>query len=229
MTRSLNGSIAQSLNHPMTQSLRFLFAAPPSIGRRPAIFLDRDGVINERIINGYVTEWLQFRFIEGAEQALRDLARLRLPILLISNQSGVGKGLVSRSALEQITRRFVAGLERRGARIDGVYYCPHRPDEGCPCRKPKPGLLLQAARDWRIDLPASVMVGDTTSDVEAAQAAGCRGILIDAGTTAMESYTAPDREVDSRLRGNDERARPISLVHKISELPPLVAQFVGRS
>lgn len=213
----------------MIHSLRFLFAAPPSIGRRPAIFLDRDGVINERIINGYVTTWHEFRFTKGAEQALRDLARLRLPILVISNQSGVGRGQVTLSALEQITRRFVAALERRGARIDGVYYCPHRPDEGCPCRKPKPGLLLEAARDWRIDLPASVMVGDTTSDTEAAQAAGCQGILIDSGASEMDSCRAPHREADSRLRGSDEAARPIFVVHEISDLPPLVGRLVGRS
>jgi D-glycero-D-manno-heptose 1,7-bisphosphate phosphatase len=176
----------------MTQSLRFLLTTPPSTLRRPAIFLDRDGVINERIVDGYVTNWQEFRFVEGALSVLRDLARLRLPILVISNQSGVGKGLVSRSSLRQITERFVAAMERRGARIDGVYYCPHRTEEGCPCRKPKPGLLLAAARDWRIDLGASVMIGDAITDVQAAQAAGCRGILVH--RTAESAAAAPSRE-----------------------------------
>lgn len=164
--------------------IRFSFRAPPASGRRAAIFLDRDGVINERIVDGYVTNWQEFRFVAGVVSVLRDLAGLHLPILVISNQSGVGKGLVSQSALCQITERFVAAVGRRGGRIDGVYYCPHRPDEGCPCRKPKPGLLLRAARDWRIDLASSVMVGDAGSDIQAAQAAGCRGILIDAGALA---------------------------------------------
>ena len=202
----------------MTQSLRFLFTAPPVTGRRPAIFLDRDGVINERIINGYVTEWLQFHFVEGAEQAVRDLARLRVPILVVSNQSGVGRGQVTHSALEQITRRFVARLERRGARIDGAYYCPHRPDEGCPCRKPLPGLLLQAARDWRVDLPASVMIGDAATDVQAAQAAGCRSILIDSGPAGVGSCL-------TRLA--EPQFEP-TLVRYLPQVPPVVARLLGR-
>lgn len=163
----------------MTQSLRFLFATPSRAGRRPAIFLDRDGVINERIVDGYVTNWHEFRLLDGADRMIRDLARLRLPILVVSNQSGVAKGLISRRVLRQITQRFVAALGRHGGRIDGVYYCPHRPDEGCRCRKPQPGLLLAAAHDWRINLAASIVIGDTTSDVQAARAAGCRSILLD--------------------------------------------------
>jgi len=199
--------------------IRFLFATPCPGVRRPAIFLDRDGVINERIINGYVTEWLQFRFIEGAEQALRDLARLRIPILVVSNQSGVGRGQVTRSALAQITRRFVAELERRGTRIDGVYYCPHRPDEGCPCRKPKPGLLLQAARDWRINLGASVMIGDAVTDVQAAQAAGCRSMLIDSGPVDAASGLTPCWE---------PQFKPV-LVRDLAQVPQVVARLLGRS
>ena len=203
----------------MTQSLRFLFTAPPSIGRRPAIFLDRDGVINERIVDGYVTNWQEFRFVDSAVSVLRDLARLRVPTLVISNQSGVGRGLVSRGTLRQITQRFVAALERRGGRIDGVYYCPHRPDEGCPCRKPRPGLLFRAARDWRIDLGASVMIGDTVGDVQAAQAAGCRSILIDPGSAAVASGTAPLVE---------PRPEPI-IIHGLTQVPQLVGQLLGRS
>jgi D-glycero-D-manno-heptose 1,7-bisphosphate phosphatase len=166
--------------------IRFIRRTRPFARRRAAIFLDRDGVINERIVNGYVTAWHEFRFIEDVESALRDIARLRLPILVVSNQSGVNKGLLRRRILEQITNRFVADIERHGGRIDGVYYCPHRPDEGCPCRKPKPGLLLQAAADWRIDLPASVMVGDAATDIEAAQRAGCRSVLFGGPGRAAE-------------------------------------------
>ncbi len=216
--QSLNHPTAQSPNHSITQPIRFFFATPPTGGRRrPAIFLDRDGVINERIINGYVTNWLQFRFIDGAEHALRDLGRLRLPILVVSNQSGVGKGLVTRRALEQITRRFVAAIERRRGRIDGVYYCPHRPDEGCACRKPKPGLLLKAARDWRLDLGASVTVGDTTSDIEAAQAAGCRSIFVIPAT--------PSGHVMSASSGPTPETFDIPT---ITELPDQVARLLGR-
>jgi len=147
--------------------------------RRPAIFLDRDGVINQRIVGGYVTSWKEFRFLDGMIPVLRDLSRLKLPIIVVSNQASVGKGLMSRSALATITERFVSALARRAARIDAVYYCPHAPDEACSCRKPRPGLLVEAARDWRIDLGRSVLVGDSLRDIEAARAACCRSILFD--------------------------------------------------
>lgn len=174
---------------------RFQFGQPPSRGRRAAIFLDRDGVINQRIVGGYVTEWEEFRFLAGIPQALSELSRLRLPIIVVSNQAGVGKRLVRLSALRQITERFVDLLGASGARIDAVYYCPHVPEDRCRCRKPLPGLLLRAARDWRLNLRASVMVGDGAHDMEAAWAAGCRGILLEAGgaipSTTQERLPAP--------------------------------------
>jgi D-glycero-D-manno-heptose 1,7-bisphosphate phosphatase len=197
-------------------ALRFLFRELPAHGRRPAIFLDRDGVINERIVDGYVSAWHEFCFLQDAQIALRETARLRLPVLVVSNQSGVGRGLVARQALREITRRFVESVERHGGRIDGVYYCPHRPDEDCPCRKPKPGLLLQAARDWRIDLLASVMVGDTESDIEAARRAGCRSILLEAQSPAVEN----DANLD---------VGATALAQRVAELPILIARLLGRS
>jgi D-glycero-D-manno-heptose 1,7-bisphosphate phosphatase len=207
---------SSSLSGRPAGPIRFLFGKPPAGGgRRAGILLDRDGVINHRIVNGYVTRWQEFRFIEGAECALRDLTRLRAPILVISNQSGVGRGVVSRSALEQITRRFEAALERRSAYIDGVYYCPHRPEEGCVCRKPKPGMLLQAARDWRIDLAASVMVGDSATDVEAARAAGCQSILLDPNLAAEQIQST--RPLDQPL-----------LSRGVAELPVLIASLLAR-
>lgn len=190
--------------------IRLLFHDPPKYGRTPAIFLDRDGVINERIVDGYVTSWRDFRFIEGIESALRRLARLRLPIIVVSNQAGVGKGLMGRRTLKHITCRLVEALERRGCRLDGVYYCPHRPEDACGCRKPKPGLLLQAARDWRIDLGRSVMVGDSGRDLEAAQAAGCAGILLNLRAAAPQG----------------EALEPLS-VHNVLDLPQYVATILG--
>jgi histidinol-phosphate phosphatase family protein len=118
--------------------------------------------------------------------------------------------------LRQITGRFVAAIERRGARIDGAYYCPHRPDDACPCRKPKPGLLVQAAREWRVDLGASVMVGDALSDIEAARAAGCRGILLDATLTAVKCHPA----------GSPNQPPSIG---SLAEVPSLVAKLLGGS
>lgn len=159
--------------------MRLFFSQPPERGTRPAIFLDRDGVINQRVTGGYVTAWDQFQFIEGIDKALAILSGWGLPIIVVSNQACVGKGLLSESRLQGMTRRFAAVLELAGGRIDAVYYCPHKPDDACGCRKPKPGLLEQASRDWRIDLSQSVLVGDSPSDLEAAAAVNCRAILFD--------------------------------------------------
>jgi D-glycero-D-manno-heptose 1,7-bisphosphate phosphatase len=156
--------------------VRLLFSRPLSTGG-PAVFLDRDGVINERIHDGYVTEWSSFQLVPGIIEAVRALSELELPIVILSNQAGVGRGLLSRRQLVQITRRFVEAFRKDGARIDAVYYCPHAREAHCPCRKPRTGLFEQAARDWGTDLQRSVFVGDSPSDVEAANGVGCRAVL----------------------------------------------------
>ncbi len=156
--------------------LRFLFSEPSSGDSSPAIFLDRDGVINKQIFGGYVTEWSQFEFVDGIKRTLAELTALRVPIIVISNQAGIGKGLLSVETLAEITRRFVSELQAEGARVDAVYYCPHVPEARCSCRKPRPNLLWQASRDWRINLPQSVLVGDSESDLQAARLAQCRAI-----------------------------------------------------
>jgi D-glycero-D-manno-heptose 1,7-bisphosphate phosphatase len=162
--------------------IRYAFRTSPLCGRRrPGIFFDRDGVINERIRGGYVTHWTEFRFLEGIVPVLRRLSRLHLPMIVVSNQSGINRGLLGQRSLRQITSRFVDLLARHGARIDAAYYCPHTDEQACSCRKPKPGMLLQAARDYRIDLTRSVLIGDEPRDMEAAAAAGCGGILLDHG------------------------------------------------
>jgi D-glycero-D-manno-heptose 1,7-bisphosphate phosphatase len=158
--------------------LRFLFSEPPSDDSSPAIFLDRDGVINKRVLDGYVTEWSQFEFVDGIKGTLAELTALRLPIVVVSNQAGIGKGLFSVETLAEITGRFVSELQAEGARVDAVYYCPHVSEARCSCRKPSPNLLWQASRDWRINLPQSVLVGDSESDLQAARVTHCRAILL---------------------------------------------------
>jgi histidinol-phosphate phosphatase family protein len=157
--------------------IRFLSSSPIPSPPRPAILLDRDGVINRRIEHGYVTEWRAFEFLPGALRGIRSLSALSLPILVVSNQACVGKGLLRPEDLEEITRKFCREIQARGGRIDAVYYCPHTPDEDCSCRKPRPGLLAEAAREWSVNLGRSVMIGDSESDLDAARSAGCRGIL----------------------------------------------------
>jgi len=180
--RELTGSRASSrtsgTNGNGLRKMRLLFSDRPKAGTRPAILFDRDGVINERIFPGYVTQWKQFRFRDGIQETLARLSELGLPIIVLSNQAGVGKGLLSAETLSQITRQFVAELKAAGARIDAVYYCPHTLEDGCRCRKPRPGLLRQAARDWRLDLRRSILVGDSESDLETARALRCKAILL---------------------------------------------------
>ncbi len=159
--------------------LRYTFSDVLTEG--PAIFLDRDGVINQQITGTYVTQWSEFRFMPDIAGVLTEIAALPFPIIVISNQAGVGKGLLSVAELSSITHGFVRQLASRGGRIDAAYYCPHTPQEACGCRKPKPGLLRRAARDWNINLTRSVLIGDSATDVQAAAAAGCQSILLASG------------------------------------------------
>ena len=142
-----------------------------------AVFLDRDGVINENR-DEYVKSWEEFVFLPGAIQALKRLAQGPFSIVVVTNQTAVHRGLVSLNRLGEIHRRMVRQIEAVGGRIDAVYYCPHGPEENCDCRKPKPGLLLRAAKDLGIDLDQSYCVGDKLTDLLAGSAVGCRGILV---------------------------------------------------
>lgn len=166
--------------------LRIFFSEPKSaIG--PAIFIDRDGVINERRPGDYVLDWSQFAFLPGIRVALKRLSTLGLPIIIISNQAAVGKGLLSRDGLREITTRMQQVLLNDGTILTAAYFCPHGSDEGCGCRKPNPGLLIAAAQDFNIELARSVFIGDSATDVAAAQAVSARPILFGAGLSTSES------------------------------------------
>jgi D-glycero-D-manno-heptose 1,7-bisphosphate phosphatase len=143
----------------------------------PAVFLDRDGVINRNRAD-HVKCWEEFEFLPGALEALRLLAQVGLPVIVVSNQGAIGRGLTTRAAVDDTNRRMVAAIRRAGGRVDDVLYCPHRPEDGCECRKPRSGLLLQAAARWDLDLRRSILVGDAHSDVLAAENAGCRSLLV---------------------------------------------------
>jgi D-glycero-D-manno-heptose 1,7-bisphosphate phosphatase len=155
----------------------------------PAIFIDRDGVINLRRPDDYVLEWSQFVFTPGIRKALKDLSTLRLPMAVISNQAAVGKGLLKPSELEAITSRMHEILLADGTTIAAYYYCIHKSDDHCDCRKPRPGLLLDSASDLNIDLSRSIFVGDSESDVQAARSAGCEPILFDCGGARLLNPT----------------------------------------
>jgi len=160
--------------------LRILFAAPKAVVKGPAIFIDRDGVINCRRPDDYVLDWSQFIFMPGMRAALKQLATLGLPMIVISNQAAVGKGLLDSARLQEITAKMQQALLSDGTPLVAAYYCVHRSDENCSCRKPKPGLLEKAAADFNIDLRHSIFIGDSDTDVQAAQAAGCQPVLFSA-------------------------------------------------
>lgn len=136
-----------------------------------AIFLDRDGVLIENR-PAHVRTWDDVVFYEQALDALADLAARPVRIILVTNQSVIGRGLAPEAEIRSISDRITASIRARGGRIDAVYLCPHAPEDDCPCRKPRPGMILHAAADHGIDLSRSIMIGDAITDLEAARAAG---------------------------------------------------------
>jgi histidinol-phosphate phosphatase family protein len=143
---------------------------------KPAIFLDRDGtLLTER---GYLSDPQRIFFYPSAVLALKRLQKGGYRLIVITNQSGVGRGYFSLARLGKINVRFRSLLRARGVAIDGIYFCPHAPDAGCRCRKPKPYLLKRAAARWRIPLASSYVIGDQMTDVGLAVAAGVRPILV---------------------------------------------------
>ena len=145
------------------------------------IFLDRDGVINENLNNDYVKRWDEFKFLPKAKEAIKILTDADWSIIIISNQAGIGRGIVSAQAVEKINTRMIDEIERCGGKVKAVYYCPHRPDENCECRKPKPGMLLRAAREFGIELSKSYLIGDSITDIQAGAQAGCTTVLVKTG------------------------------------------------
>lgn len=154
-----------------------------------ALFLDRDGVIN-RQLPGYVTAWEEFDLLPGVLAALRTLARFDGPILVVTNQSAIARGLTTQTVVDDIHRRLAGLVAAHGGRIDGFYLCPHHPDDGCACRKPRPGMLLQAAAERHLRLSECVFVGDALSDFLAARAVGCASILVQTGRAGPELHNA---------------------------------------
>lgn len=148
-------------------------------GKCRAVFLDRDGVINRKAPEGeYVKNWDEFQFLPGVKEAIRKLNEKRFLVIVVSNQRGIAKGVMTEDDLKEIHNRMEEELRKGRAVIDGIYYCPHDIKDHCDCRKPEPGLLVKAAGEHDIDLSLSWMIGDSESDVEAGKRAGCKTILI---------------------------------------------------
>lgn len=146
---------------------------------RPAVFVDRDGTINEPPpTGGFVTRARDVRLLPGAADALRRLKDAGYLLVVFSNQSGVSRGVMTLADVESVNAHLAGLLTEGGAKPDGIYFCPHRSEDGCECRKPKPGMLLRAADELGIGLARSWGMGDAARDLAAARSAGCRVILV---------------------------------------------------
>ncbi len=142
------------------------------------VLLDRDGVINEENRGSYIRSPEEWVPIPGSLDAIRRLCAAGLRVVVLTNQSGVGRGVLDLHALEAIHTRLSDAVTRAGGEIAGIFFCPHHPDEHCPCRKPRPGLIHQAEAAFGCSLKHAPMVGDQLSDMQAAKEAGCHPILV---------------------------------------------------
>ena len=180
-------------------------------GVTSAVFLDRDGVIN--VDHGYVSTWEQFEFLPGVPEALRELQDAGYLLIVVSNQSGIGRGYYSEADVESLNQAIAQHLDSTvGVTLSGFYHCPHHPTEAegefrrqCDCRKPAPGMIRQAVLDHGIDVKTSLLVGDKDSDIEAGRAAGVAGLfkVVDSPQTATPTsdvqLVAGLSEVPARL------------------------------
>jgi len=144
---------------------------------RPALFVDRDGTIIRDV--GYPRDPALVEPLAGAAPALRRARELGYAIVIVSNQSGVARGLIRPEEARAVQDRVAEVFAAEGVVFDGVFFCLHGPDDGCACRKPRPGMLLEAARELGLDLGASLMIGDKPADLEAGRAAGTAAIAIE--------------------------------------------------
>ena len=164
---------------------------------RRAVFLDRDGVIN--VDHGYVGQIDRFTFAPGAVEGLRLLANAGYLLMVVTNQSGIGRGDYDLDDFDAVTRHMTHELAADGIMLTDVAFCPHLPDADCPCRKPRPGMILDGAARFDIDLPSSVMIGDNPSDIAAGRAAGVgRCYLVGTKSSALADAVFPDLLACSR-------------------------------
>lgn len=185
--------------------------APSSVGPalRPAVFLDRDGTINEQM--GYINHISRFQLLPGVAAAIRKLNENNIPVVVVTNQSGLARGYFPEELLVAVHEKMTALLAGQGAHVDGIYVCPHHPEAkrdeyrvACDCRKPQTGLLLRAAREMGLDLAASFVVGDRWSDLKTAAACGAVPVLVLTGYGRGDAqYIGPTQKVQPAFVGED--------------------------
>jgi D-glycero-D-manno-heptose 1,7-bisphosphate phosphatase len=185
--------------------------------KKGAIFLDRDGVI---IVNreDYVKSWDEVHFVPGAAAAIQRLNSAGWRVVMVTNQSCVGRGIVTDPFVREIHERLVAEIAESGGRIDRVYFCPHHPEAGCDCRKPLPGMLQTAATELGIDLQQSYIIGDSLTDIQAGAAAGVKGVLVRTGHGSKH---------EPRVADGTAPAMPIAIVDALPEACDYLLNLTG--
>ncbi|MAJ27862.1 hypothetical protein CBD41_00485 [bacterium TMED181] len=166
-----------------------------------AIFLDRDGVINEFVLEA-IRDPEEFRYYEFTATALRRLGKLGCPVVVVTNQSAIGRGWTTESIVGQIHQRLMADLNTWGVEVLAIKHCPHHPDDGCRCRKPDSGMLEEASREFGIDLASSIMVGDSVVDMQVADKLKMKRIRVKTGRG--ESPLPADLEIDAHVKDLSE-------------------------
>ncbi len=166
-----------------------------------AVFLDRDGTVSEEI--GYMYDVARYRIFPWTGHAIRKMNDTGMRVILATNQSGVERGYFTERMVHRVHDRLRDAIARYGARLDGAYFCPHTTASDCPCRKPRPGMLIRAQREFGIDLSSSYMVGDRISDVRAGKAARTRTILVMTGDGQRERALCQDDEMQPDLFAED--------------------------
>ena len=145
--------------------------------KSPALFIDRDGTIIKQIDGYYISSIEQIELIENIFPAILMLQNEGYLIIIVTNQAGINKGILSNEQVDEINQHIIQLLKKQGINISAVYVCPHKPEEQCKCRKPQPGLLLKAAKEHNIDLENSIIIGDTDKDTEAGLNAGLKKVI----------------------------------------------------
>ena len=167
----------------------------------PTVFLDRDGTLNPD--SGYLSSVDQFRFYKHTLDVLSELANHGLQFVVVTNQSGIGRGIIPHTALEEIHNYIRHSFEKRGIPLLDIYYCPHKPDDGCECRKPKPGLFKHAADEHSICLETSYIIGDSFRDIEAGKQLGMTTVLVRTGDGRSSEKLLREKGITVDYIGNN--------------------------
>ncbi len=183
---------------------------PEQLSRRRAVFLDRDGTICEEM--GYLNHITRFVMYPFAATAIRRLNEAGIPVVVVTNQSGISRRIFPESLVHEIHAKMTASLEAEGAHVDGVYFCPHQKADDCECRKPLIGLIEKAARELHLEMEGSAVVGDRYADIEMAHRAGAQGIMV------MTGYGRGDYE----LHHAEWRSQPDAVVEDLSAAVDLI-------